>query len=650
MVESILNVSFSGTEEKEEEFDDEMKVELSVSFYGEEEEEEEEEEDEKELAERWIKLSQILPPEEEMGLGEAAELIDNVYGNDPCKDVDEEQEESIAAEPWTKEDAEENRKKQQEYWDKVKEYANLGLCDVEPTGDYTTQITVELSHAEGQYYLNVSGGQITKTVLQTSIRNEDRKNAESPARVYLVDIRVLGTVDGEVGDCTVTGTYFEESDEISLSAPSTDDATESDRDKYCPSSVWEIQEWEDEITCYETVTTQYKCECGGNLAYETVEEVTVSCPDDRNFKCLHQFSNWSSPYTDDDGNEVPGKWYCRYNMGDRTVLGGYIPCDIVLYDPMGNERARYEEISVMSEAWYYEERCCVLPEGSLPKCQTTYRKNPGDGKIDETRLSNYKARYGDKLDLIPVSPEDGDCGTIKTVVSDAAENCCDFVTQLVWDAENSAEVIADNSVAWVRVSNGRLPLTVSVRGSGFYLDASRTMRDAVVNSRAIRIFSANACGYCYITVTDGCSTVTSGIRSTNGNWVAISSPAECLGGYEVNYSSSIFEATAISGKYKHIQRGSAAATATIYAYATPYTCLVADPYATCDRVLGEDYQPETLGSDPYTWCGMTYVRPCAEELKNAWLSYARCITAGNFASCIYTGYCVAENEWYEWVC
>jgi len=28
MVESILNVSFSGTEEKEEEFDDEMTVEL----------------------------------------------------------------------------------------------------------------------------------------------------------------------------------------------------------------------------------------------------------------------------------------------------------------------------------------------------------------------------------------------------------------------------------------------------------------------------------------------------------------------------------------------------------------------------------------------------------------------------------------------
>ena len=596
----------------------------------------------------WVRISQAEQKEVSPSMGSVANLIDSIYGYHPdaADSIYDRPEAIVNIEGNAPED---NLARQRFYWDKVKEYANLGLCDVEPSGDYNTQITVELSHAEGDYNLRLTNGKITQTVL-TATTAADKINADTPARVYLVDVTVFGNGENEPGDCRAICFYQYTTDEIYLIAPGTDDATESDRDKYCPSYVWEIQEWEDEITCYETVTTQYKCECGGNLAYETVEEVTVSCPDDRNFKCLHQFSNWSSPYTDDDGNEVPGKWYCRYNMGDRTVLGGYIPCDIVLYDPMGNERARYEEISVMSEAWYYEERCCVLPEGSLPKCQTTYRKNPGDGKIDETRLSNYKARYGDKLDLIPVSPEDGDCGTIKTVVSDAAENCCDFVTQLVWDAENSAEVIADNSVAWVRVSNGRLPLTVSVRGSGFYLDASRTMRDAVVNSRAIRIFSANACGYCYITVTDGCSTVTSGIRSTNGNWVAISSPAECLGGYEVNYSSSIFEATAISGKYKHIQRGSAAATATIYAYATPYTCLVADPYATCDRVLGEDYQPETLGSDPYTWCGMTYVRPCAEELKNAWLSYARCITAGNFASCIYTGYCVAENEWYEWVC
>jgi len=554
MVESILNVSFSGTEEKEEEFDDEMKVELSVSFYGEEEEEEEEEEDEKELAERWIKLSQILPPEEEMGLGEAAELIDNVYGNDPCKDVDEEQEESIAAEPWTKEDAEENRKKQQEYLDKVKEYANLGLCDVEPTGDYTTQITVELSHAEGQYYLNVSGGQITKTVLQTSIKNEDRKNAESPARVYLVDIRVLGTVDGEVGDCTVTGTYFEESDEISLSAPSTDDATEIDRGKYCPKkdnygSEFTVREIEDVVRCYETVTTQYFCECSGGLANEITEEVTISCPEDLNIRCNRQYSNWTNGYYDDDGNWVPGKYYCDKYMGSRTVLGDYISCDIVLYDPMGVPRARWEDKSVMSEAWYYEERCCVPPEGSLPKCQTTYRKNPGDGKIDETRLSNYKARYGDKLDLIPVSPEDGDCGTIKTVISDTALSCCDFVTPIVWDIENSFEVIGDYSVGYIVFSGGRAPYHVSVRGSGFHL--GNGVRDGIVQHTLVKIYTAQACGVVKVTVDDGCSTASGYARATNGSWLPVDGIPQPSCHIPGDYSTRLVNPgdTVISGKY-----------------------------------------------------------------------------------------------------
>jgi len=160
----------------------------------------------------------------------------------------------------------------------------------------------------------------------------------------------------------------------------------------------------------------------------------------------------------------------------------------------------------------------VPPEGSLPKCQTTYRKNPGDGKIDETRLSNYKSRYGDKLDLIPVSPEDGDCGTIKTVIADVAESCCGFVIPLIWDEENSAEVIADNDRGTIMFSGGRRPVTVSVRGTGFYLDSSGTLRDGTVSGNSVTIWTKDACGVCLVTITDGCSSINVTVQSTNGNW------------------------------------------------------------------------------------------------------------------------------------
>ena len=594
----------------------------------------------------WVRISQAEQKEVSPSMGSVANLIDSIYGYHPdaADSIYDRPEAIVNIEGNAPED---NLARQRFYWDKVREYANLGLCDVEPSGDYNTQITVELSHAEGDYNLRLTNGKITQTVL-TATTAADKINADTPARVYLVDVTVFGNGENEPGDCRAICFYQYTTDEIYLIAPGTDDATESDRDKYCPSYVWEIQEWEDEITCYETVTTQYKCECGGDLAYETVEEVTVSCPDDRNFKCLHQFSNWSSPYTDDDGNWVPGKWYCRYNMGDRTVLGGYIPCDIVLYDPMGVPRSRWEDKSVMSEAWYYEERCCVTPNGNLPKCQTTYRKNPGDGKIDETRLSNYKARYGDKLDLIPVSPEDGDCGTIKTVISDTALSCCEFVTPLVWDAESSAEVVADNSSTLVYFTGGRAPFKVSVRGSGFYLDSSRTKRDGVFNYHDIRIYTGQACGFCIITIDDGCTTARGGIRAANGRWEQFYPDFPfCLGGtVDCTISTASAECIAISGELKHRQY-SLTYGKSDYAQTEPGTgpCVDMSEYF-------EGLKPEFCEQMTYWNCAeRPGVKLCYIEMTCKRYTES-CLGTDTFRwyRALFLTDCIRDDEYWRWVC
>ncbi len=178
------------------------------------------------------------------------------------------------------------------------------------------------------------------------------------------------------------------------------------------------------------------------------------------------------------------------------------------------------EDSVLADADYYEMRCCHSPEGSLPNCQVRWEKNNGGSSFDPDTLAEYQRRYGGKLRLIAVAPDDGDCGYIKTTINDTQQQCCVGVTPLVVDNENSVEVIADNSSAVIVVTGGKLPLTISVRGQGFFLDNNGS-RDGVVNSQSFSIYTTEACGTCLLTISDGCSSTTHIVRSTNGQWVTV---------------------------------------------------------------------------------------------------------------------------------
>ena len=101
------------------------------------------------------------------------------------------------------------------------------------------------------------------------------------------------------------------------------------------------------------------------------------------------------------------------------------------------------------------------------------------------------------------------------------EEECDDVTPLVWDHDNSATILADNSSGMIYVTGGILPLTVQVRGSGFWLDQGHTIQDGVVNGRSIGIYTdGDACGAATIYIIDGCSSVNGSINSTLGKWVA----------------------------------------------------------------------------------------------------------------------------------
>jgi hypothetical protein len=101
---------------------------------------------------------------------------------------------------------------------------------------------------------------------------------------------------------------------------------------------------------------------------------------------------------------------------------------------------------------------------------------------------------------------------------------CDEREELSYDEENSADVIADNSSAYIGVIGGKPPYIVTVDGQGFYLDSQRTAVAISTESKSILVYTSDACGYCDVSITDNCGdSVDAGVRSTNGSWHLIAS-------------------------------------------------------------------------------------------------------------------------------
>ena len=232
-----------------------------------------------------------------------------------------------------------------------------------------------------------------------------------------------------------------------------------------------------------------------------------------------------------------------------------IPAGSTLRD--GIERRTYKDCGYRdstNDPAFYEEKCCELPDDTdvtLPPCQKQRLPYSGDGNGFNT------SSYPKDTTFVTVSPAGGMCGEhlIEQVI--ASNNCCVGVPALAWDSDTSASVMPPASSAVVAVTGGKLPLTVSIRGKGFYLDSGLSRRDGVADHRSFYIFTdATACGTADITVTDGCTTTTGFVKSTNGQWVSApwpsDNPDDCPITGQAPYNSlQVYEL--IEGKHKLIQ-------------------------------------------------------------------------------------------------
>ena len=486
-------------------------------------------------ADYWLHIEQVLPAGDSASKGEVAELVDAIWGTNPCLQPEDPaaatDQESEATAPVD----------EAQFAAIVKDLFPPRICGANVTGDYPTQIKVAIAHPGEDYTLRLTNGRITRTVTveeQISrtivVQNAASFDLDFPivaggtfawrgsvwgnggngagpkivssgralawgqpvtgtmtvsyrTRYDLVDVIVFGDLEGEPGECRAICFYHGLVDAIDLEAPAIEDDDNLDtyRQQYCPSTRWDFVWPENYVTCYEDVSYVIKCQCSGyELGQFTEYRVEVPCP---------------------PGIRCQGVWeVCDHFIGHRTVLWGYVDCG----ETSGN----------LDDPEYRNTVCCDNYQ-PLPKCLETYRKNPGGVSLPPEVEQELRDTYGDRLRLVPVSPDDGDCGITTTTIEVDPKNCCDVATPIVWDDAVSVEVMAPNTNGIIGVTGGLRPLHWSVRGDDMTLDGY-SLRDGFTDTGYTRLYAGtNSCGTCYITVTDGCTEITVAVRCVGGVWV-----------------------------------------------------------------------------------------------------------------------------------
>ncbi|SHO52833.1 hypothetical protein [Desulfopila aestuarii] len=158
--------------------------------------------------------------------------------------------------------------------------------------------------------------------------------------------------------------------------------------------------------------------------------------------------------------------------------------------------------------------CCTSVD--LDPCAKVGKVSPWAGYSSEPP-ADLPADPLRRAVIVELVGPDGDCGE-KHEEWQGANNCCEGVEPLAKDAETSATIAPINGSFTVAVTGGRTPLLWSVRGVGFFTDRNHRYRDAETTGRGLTVYTQDACGFCSIVVSDGCTATEFFIRATGGAW------------------------------------------------------------------------------------------------------------------------------------
>lgn len=475
----------------------------------------------------WIRLVQDEVASDVATVAETARVLDAMYGIDACDDTTTEDS-----------DTDTDEVTQDDIDDAIDDTDySLVICDQAADGSCETSIKVYRSHLDEDYTIDVAGGEmvssvITKEEFSTSI-------AVSNAESYTLDVPVVGGldvswagsgpalmingntiywqgahagiinvscltkydlvtllvygIDGEQGEATVRVVYHALVEDMQPTLP---EASEDDLDLCIHGIKGSVSNDDDTVTCYRDVTIERRCSCSKTVIDTHQEQRIVPCPEGLT-RCPEPLDE------------------CMHNMGSEFVAE-YVDCP----DDNANPAAP-GTVYALATKEFYEDLCCRTPPDSLPQCVekiTTYR---GGAEIENGK-AYWRAKYGDNVQFVPVSPAGGICGK-HIVRQKLISGCCIDIPAPVWDYSYSAQVLADNSSGLVFWSESQGPYVVRVVGTGFYMEGGLAKKTITVNNPFARIYTnSDPCGSGIVTVTDACgNTVTGGVRSVNGQWVQV---------------------------------------------------------------------------------------------------------------------------------
>ena len=526
----------------------------------------------------WIRLERVKKKSDTASISETAALIDAAYQTDPCNPA-------AAGRPVD----------QDKFHKIVQDTLDLSLCDADPSANKNInnsrthiKIKVILSDPDTTYVLRLTGDAkmgVATTVMENvslrlPIKNKSSlllpwpvfdqpvfgwsgfvygKNGIVIAPKIILSGNTLNFGEKLIGILTANYTTKYYVVEINFNDLSClvrcfamdliatlrlqrppEQGSVLDWKKYCAPANYIPPEPDqlplpDGVTCYELVRLSVRCECDVDVESSfAIVHRPVTCPD-----------GFIQPDT------APGDYPVSGRFGTNEIAG-YRYCPPI-ERPWWTPREANE--TDISKPAFYKKICCKdLPRGMvLPHCPVVTLKNSGGVEI-EKGADYYQKEYGQNVQLIPVSPNDNDCGVTVIKQNLYQHNCCDGVTPIYFDEVNSTEIIADNSKGLVTVTGGRAPYHWQIRGSGFWANAACTWRDVETDGPGLWIYTKDSCGVCYVWCNDGCSDQSWTIRSDVGQWVQINSDTDtsnCVGvQLDCGPVPQLYENDCIQGKYK----------------------------------------------------------------------------------------------------
>ena len=483
----------------------------------------------------WIALRQVEEDGDKLSIKEAAEFIDALYDSEPCEQEQEGGEEAPVENGEVQPPVPE-----EDFVDLAGDFlARSAICQAQD-GSWTCQVIVARSHQDQEYRLVLDNGEAG-----TARRIEERASrvlSPEQSASETLDLPLLGNLayqwEGPVfdrnGACAppvvtplgstlnfgkqITGTLrvhfdtvYDQVDctinalpgstdpapcralaffaglveELELEPPRPDDDGDERSTRLCPDD--HLEPTPDSVSCYEIVRRVTRCRCSGDeVDAETVEQ-GVECP---------------------KGYNCPGSVEtCRQLMGTRQITADFVPCD-----------DEENLAGTVSDPDYYLDKCCGPPNRILPACKKITSQYGGGKGMSAEVMAGYPGAV-----FVPVPPKDGICGEITVSWQVDALDCCDGVPPLAIDPDTSVSVIAPGSSGMVvLVEDVGGPYTWSAGGS-LYFDVRGLHLNKIETTLPMVRVSADEdfCGMGSVHVTDGCSSDSYSIRSTEGEWVQI---------------------------------------------------------------------------------------------------------------------------------